>query len=745
MVIFEKNPELIEDEHYEDGNSKYYDVTENAVEADENGVLSLAVDPVNGSYILNGTTYYVVNQSENVTVDNKLKGGDTAANTNTSYSLNENGDVVKTIKGDVTKTVIKGTSLVESGTKMTLAEAKNAAEKGKSSSQVYVDSDKNKYKFVDDVLYKILENNELEKVTDDITVTAYQDVSDTYSVDASAEATVDFTSTFTTTVSLKGLRTEVSAARIWTEKKEAIQEINRKVFGDTESGFWHKIEEIFEDEKSKGVLGEIKNAINGAGYTVTGLSFNKVSSVEKIKDDSLLSNYYDALDGSLSVTFTKSYKTTAVSGTYSNSGVSASDIDDLDAISLAEAAAKANAENNKVVNADSKAKELELSNAVAQIIINAIKNSSAGKTYNFGELALSTDGSSTIEDKSKRTYDEAKVSTNGTATYGYNVNGTKVSKSYDTDATVSTAVFNTDKLTYVDKKYAATPLLNDNYYNYKNGNSEEGILADLGDTDSDIYKSLMKDVDNAKKLAAKYADAKSKAEEANNKVKAAQEKVDELIKSINALRAKSGSEYEKKLAALKDKLDVAQKNLKDAKKDKDAVDEAYGRALEAYEDAVARLTPAPATGDEETAPTAGGGTTTAPAPAVVTTLAGAPVFALPTGGVAAPAAGVAGARTSRGAAIDSDSAAADTEDTTAKIAPTKEVEEDALAITKDTIKTIKDNETPLSSLTEDSTQKMNWWWLLLIALLGATGEEIYRRNKKKKEEEAALKAEIDKE
>ena len=139
------------------------------------------------------------------------------------------------------------------------------------------------------------------------------------------------------------------------------------------------------------------------------------------------------------------------------------------------------------------------------------------------------------------------------------------------------------------------------------------------------------------------------------------------------------------------------------------------------------------------------GTTTAPISTLATALAGAPTFALPTGGVAAPAAGVAGARTSRGAAIDADSSAAGTEDTTAKIAPTKEVEEDALAITKDTIKTIKDNETPLSSLTEDSTQKMNWWWLLLIALLGATGEEIYRRNKKKKEEEAALKAEIDKE
>ena len=746
MVIFEKNPELIEDEHYEDGNSKYdvNEVTENAVEADENGVLSLAVDPVNGSYILNGTTYYVVNQSENVTVDNKLEGGDTAANTNTSYSLNENGDVVKTIKGDVTKTVIaKGTSLVESGANMTLKGAKNAAEECKSSSQVYVDSDNNKYKFVDDVLYKILNNNELEKVTDDITVTAYQNVSDTYSVDASAEATVDFTSTFTTTVSLKGLRTEVSAVRTGKgEQNEALQEINRKVFGDTESGFWHKIEEIFEDEKSKGVLGEIKNAINGAGYTVTGLSFNKVSSVEKIKDDSWLSNYYDALDGSLSVTFTKSYKTTAVSGTYSNSGVSASDIDGLDAIYLAEAAAKANAENNKVKNADELVGNETFSNAVAKIIVDVIKDK-AGDNYGLGELSLSTIGSSTVENNRK--YEAAKVSTNGTATYGYNVNGTKVSKSYDTDATVSTAVFNTDELTYVDKKYAATPLLNDNYYNYKNGKSTNGILADLGDTDSDIYNSLMTDVNNAKELAKKYADAKTKAEEANKKVAAAQEKVNALIESINALRKNSGSEYKNKLDELEAKLIAAKSKLDEAEAEKAKVDEAYERALAAYEDAVARLTPAPATGDEETAPTAGGGTTTAPAPAVVTTLAGAPVFALPTGGVAAPAAGVAGARTSRGAAIDSDSAAADTEDTTAKIAPTKEVEEDALAITKDTIKTIKDNETPLSSLTEDSTQKMNWWWLLLIALLGATGEEIYRRNKKKKEEEAALKAEIDKE
>lgn len=748
MVIFEKNPELIEDEHYENGNSKYNvnEVTENAVEADENGVLSLAVDPVNGSYILNGTTYYVVNQSENVTVDNKLEVGDTAANTNTSYSLNENGDVVKTIKGDVTKTVIaESASLVESDTNMTLAEAKNAAEECKSSSQVYVDSDNNKYKFVDDVLYKILNNNELEKVTDDITVTAYQNVSDTYSVDASAKATVDFTSTFTTTVSLKGLRTSINLGEMifTTDTEEAKQEINRNMFGDTESGFWHSIENIFEDNKSAGIIKNIQDAVSAKGYEVKGFDFEKVKNVSKIKDKDWFTDYYEAQDGSLSLTFTKKLTTKEEEGIYSQDNLLESEVSSINAKLNAENAAKTEAENNKVVNADSKAKELELSNAVAQIIINAIKNSSAGKTYNFGELALSTDGSSTIEDKSKRTYDEAKVSTNGTATYGYNVNGTKVSKSYDTDATVSTAVFNTDELTYVDKNYAATPLLNDNYYNYKNGNSEEGIWADLGDTNSDIYKSLMKDVENANKLAAKYEEARKKALTANEKVIAAQEKVNALIDSIKALRKNSDSEYNTKLAALEAKLAEAQKKLEEATGEKELVDEAYERALAAYEDAVARLTPAPAAGDEETSPAGGGTTTPAPATTLATTLAGAPAFTLPLAADAAPAAGVAGARTIRGTAADSDSESTAT-DTTAKIAPEKEVEEDALAITKDTIKTIKDNETPLSSLTEDSTQKMNWWWLLLIALLGATGEEIYRRNKKKKEEEAALKAEVDK-
>ena len=272
-------------------------------------------------------------------------------------------------------------------------------------------------------------------------------------------------------------------------------------------------------------------------------------------------------------------------------------------------------------------------------------------------------------------------------------------------------------------------------------------------------------VNKAKAQRERFEKLEADAKKAQADVAAAQEKVDALKEAIEGIKATiikgNGNQPVKdvhylEILALLDGvklneyslndleafLDTAQKQLDDAKARLEALNDQLADAEAARDNRITELTPAPApapvTGGGETSPAAGGTPTIAP----VTTLAGAPTLTLPILGDAAPVAGVAGARTSRSATADSDTS--DATDTTAKIAPEKEVEEDALAITKDTIKTIKDKETPLSSLTEDSTQKMNWWWLLLIALLGATGEEIYRRNKKKKEEEAALKAEVDK-
>ncbi|MDO4508807.1 MAG: hypothetical protein Q4B53_02650 [Lachnospiraceae bacterium] len=266
------------------------------------------------------------------------------------------------------------------------------------------------------------------------------------------------------------------------------------------------------------------------------------------------------------------------------------------------------------------------------------------------------------------------------------------------------------------------------------------------------FEKLEADAKKAQEDVKTAQDKVKALEEAINKIKGTKIKgngKDQGVKQVNGLKVLALLEdvklSEYTLDELKAFLETAQGQLDDAKARLAKLNEQLADAEEARDNRITELTPTPApaptTGGGETTP-AGGGTTTAPISTLATALAGAPTFALPTGGVAAPTAGVAGARTSRSAAADSDTS--DATDTTAKIAPEKEVEEDALAITKDTIKTIKDKETPLSSLTEDSAKKMNWWWLLLIALLGATGEEIYRRNKKKKEEEAALKAEVDK-
>lgn len=728
MVIFEKNPEL-KGHHYEvEGTDRVY--KSDVVENNENQVTlefikdNTSTDSI-GKFIINDGTTYCIDSKGAVT---EVTAGDMSGVT--SNGAGKSGSYISKVDKGETSTEFKGGVLTVK-TEGSITTTK--FETGKSLNDIVSSESESSYndavtaaeaarnEAVNNALKA--EGHKLQKDENDNDIISS---TTTVSAEASATATVDYKTKFTTTIDLDG-------------KLSVLYDRKDKILKDTEPGEVKKVLDSFVNDIVATLNKDYYNVIVSRDYNIV---HNKnydgfLGWISEVPTE----NHYV---GTGSVTFTYYSKTTKANGEASYTG---NVTGDFSTVSI-EAEAKDKAVKNAKV-ADSPKNDTFSGNIDGKRVA-ASKYEFFGTQYNYAKFTLK-DGvvatTSEVVDTNGNKLDAADAKADSSVKYNYKVSNITYADQYDTvedEQTIYSKNLNLSALTSVDD-YADIPLLNDNYYNYKNGKSTNGILADLGDTDSDIYKSLMKDVDNAKKLAAKYADAKSKAEEANNKVKAAQEKVNALIESIKALRKNSDSEYEKKLDVLEAKLADAQKNLEDATKDKVAVDEAYGRALVAYEDAVARLTPAPATGDEETAPTAGGGTTTAPAPTLVTTLAGTPVFALPTGGVAAPAAGVAGARTSRGAAIDSDSAAADTEDTTAKIAPTKEVEEDALAITKDTIKTIKDNETPLSSLTEDSTQKMNWWWLLLIALLGATGEEIYRRNKKKKEEEAALKAEIDKE
>ena len=162
-------------------------------------------------------------------------------------------------------------------------------------------------------------------------------------------------------------------------------------------------------------------------------------------------------------------------------------------------------------------------------------------------------------------------------------------------------------------------------------------------------------------------------------------------------------------------------------------------------------TPGGTTSPSGTETTPGGAATTpagtvttaaAPASAVTTvttaTAAAAPVEIAETP-VALAAAAIPAAAT-RTAAVANANAAADTDadaDTDVTIAD----EETPLAANgAQESTTIDDEETPLAAeagaVENKQQEKMSWWWLLIIALLGVTGEEMYRRNKKKKAEAA---------
>ena len=755
MVIFEKNPEVIGN-HYEDTDDKTKhhktDDVENAKKVTIDFIKANTGSDITRKYVdIDGTYYYV--DKQDVTVSQV-----------TDQNATKNGADGVSVEGYKTKVDVTGTTVDYSNGKLTVNTKGNVTTTTFTTGNTLVDIAKTATDAVsyegalekaniarDEAISEALAKNGHTLQVDD-EGKAIVTGNTTISADVKAKAEVEYRTKFTTTIDLTGL-TAGYDSKWWdldlAEKEEkeelanAIDDVVNNIRNYITSNYDYDEEELggkvsnltisrnpklFKDNRF-----EIKSGV------VTFTYYSKVNTAEGESTDSTQT----ALSGDASTEKAKAdAKTNAITNVIMDNAVSSDDISDL----ISGHTGVGN-EIHWIPTYDLNPFGGHFGEITGYLI---------NETYEakFGTLAASNVTTvSSLVDKNKGTLtaEDATVKRTPEIKYSYSVSNIKYADQYDTvakDQDIFKKVCDVSELKKVDD-YADIPLLNNNYYNYMaDKTNKTGIVADFGDTADGIRASVMNDSNKVKDLAAKYKEAETKAANAKNNVTTAKGEVQALIKQIKDLQLEA-NEYDKKVQAelkvLEAKLIAAKSKLDEAEAEKAKVDATYERALAAYKDAVARLTPAPATGDEETAPTAGGGTTTAPAPTVVTTLAGTPVFALPTGGVAAPTAGVAGARTSRGAAIDSDSAAADTEDTTAKIAPTKEVEEDALAITKDTIKTIKDNETPLSSLTEDSTQKMNWWWLLLIALLGATGEEIYRRNKKKKEEEAALKAEIDKE
>lgn len=235
-------------------------------------------------------------------------------------------------------------------------------------------------------------------------------------------------------------------------------------------------------------------------------------------------------------------------------------------------------------------------------------------------------------------------------------------------------------------------------------------------------------VDDAKALTEKYQKLLNDAQEAQKDVVAAQGKVEELKKGIEALKSDRTSNLGA-LEELEGKLTVAEQNKKDAedtlKEILDSLDEAGGELDKAIE----RLTPAPTPGTPAggEGETGGAGDTeeggAGEAETVVTPVALAAAPAAQATVVAQNQAAAPVVQIADEAAPLAEAAPANTQETV-QAGSDKEETKEAVNIEEEAV--------PLADVAVESEHaKMSWWWLIIL-ILGATGYEMYKKHNEKK-------------
>lgn len=250
-------------------------------------------------------------------------------------------------------------------------------------------------------------------------------------------------------------------------------------------------------------------------------------------------------------------------------------------------------------------------------------------------------------------------------------------------------------------------------------------------------ETYRKFVDDAKALTEKYKNLLDDAKTAQSNVEAAQAKVNELKKEIEALKSNRTSNL-KALEELEGKLTVAEQNKKDAedtlKEILDSLDEAGGELDKVIE----RLTPAPvpapaapAGGDSVDAGDSGAGDSSDDSDSddsndVVETVITPVVLAnAPAAQATVVTQNQAAAQGVTQIADEAAPLAANVEEDTQKTAEEAPKAEEAV--------NIADEAAPLADVAVESEQaKMSWWWWLIILILGATGYEMYKKHNEKK-------------
>lgn len=736
LVIFEKAEEVVSYDVKGTDGSLAFNINAENFPADK-----LQNDQDTAVYENNGVVYTIVNiggqfyvvdsASKDVEVNNNYNSEqyETSGEKKTTYSVDENGKLVKTVKQNVSEITYTQAGLSSDKTYDNV----EAAEKDLADKKAALkDGDK--------------------------------DVETSMSATATADVTVSQKTTFTTTIDLSKIVVEMKKINNDNDKYEKKNaEIAAK--------------ELFAKFTNKEAL---ENLLGG-DYKIESINTDnaKVNAVDKYKNTSGRwvdwgadsAAYKNVFSGTIVITYSQTVTAKANAVESKTNAVNAADNTNLEALKdQAYDAAKADAEK-LLGDAVSQNKKIKDNLKTGDLHINGYEGWNGKHNSNVAIKIHYADDTFT---EGEKTTDQAVVDEkNSSTTLSVSYTGTYQQKnSKDLGAqTVETQKYNQtakaeEKTAYTSNKY---------YDEYKKtGEINEGIWLTGKDDNRfpghESLKSFYDFKDAALKAEAERAEKVAKAdtiieaaEKAVAAVNAAKADADSLKDKLTALLASQNYTADQ-VKELEGQISAAEIKLKEAEDMAKDLTDKLGIAGETLADKITELTPAPAPGEGGSTTTPGGtttpsGTETTPGgaattPAGTVTTAAAPASAVTTvttaTAAAAPveiaetpvalAAAAIPAAATRTAAVANANAAADTDadaDTDVTIAD----EETPLAANgAQESTTIDDEETPLAAeagaVENKQQEKMSWWWLLIIALLGVTGEEMYRRNKKKKAEAA---------
>ena len=737
LVIFEKAEEVVSYDVKSSDGSLAFNINAENFPADQ-----LQNDQDTATYENNGVVYTIVNiggqfyvvdsASTDVEVNNNYNSEqyETSGEKKTTYSVDENGKLVKTVKQNVSEITYTETKLSSDKTYDNV----EAAEKDLADKKAALkDGDK--------------------------------DVETSMSATATADVTVSQKTTFTTTIDLSKIVVEMKKINNDNDKyekknaeiaaKELFAKFTNKEALENLLGGDYKIESINKDNAKVNATDQYKNT---SGRLVDWFA------------DS--ASYENVFSGTIIITYSQTVtaKKENVERSYTNA-VNATDNKNLEELKgQAYDAAKADAEK-LLGDAVSQNKKITDNLKTGDLHINGYEGWNGKHNSNVAIKIHYADDTFT---EGEKTTDQAVVDEkNSSTTLSVSYTGTYQQKnSKDLGAqTVETQKYNQtakaeEKTAYTSNKY---------YDEYKKtGEINEGIWLTGKDDNRfpghESLKSFYDFKDAALKAEAERAEKVAKADAIIDAAKNAVEKVDKAKADADSLKDKltallaSQNYTADQVKELEGQISAAEIKLKEAEDMAKDLTDKLGIAGETLADKITELTPAPAPGEGGSTTTPGGATTpsgtettpggAATTPAGTVTTAAAPASAVTTvttaTAAAAPveiaetpvalAAAAIPAAATRTAAVANANAAADTDadaDTDVTIAD----EETPLAANgAQESTTIDDEETPLAAeagaVENKQQEKMSWWWLLIIALLGVTGEEMYRRNKKKKAEAA---------